>query len=58
MTTDEAVAVLTDPDAGPEDRYRAHADLHALAASGDGAAGAALAWLRLERSGRNACEAP
>jgi hypothetical protein len=56
MTTDEAVAVLSDPEAAPDARYQAHADLTASAAAGDTSASAALQWLRWNRSGRTACD--
>ncbi|GAA1342626.1 hypothetical protein [Saccharothrix algeriensis] len=58
MDTDEAVAVLSDPTSAPDARYQAHADLVAAAAGGDAAAGAALEWLRWNRSGRTACDTP
>ncbi|MFI9812119.1 hypothetical protein [Saccharothrix variisporea] len=57
MTPDEAVALLTDPESPAEDRYQAHADLTAAAASGDREAEAALHYLRWNRSGRTACDA-
>lgn len=56
MTPDEAVAVLTDPDAAADARYQAHAELTAAAAAGDASAAAALEWLRFHRSERSACE--
>ena len=56
MTTDEAVALLSDPAAPADQRYQAHADLTAAAASGDAEAEAALRYLRWNRSGRSACD--
>ncbi|MBB5954167.1 hypothetical protein FHS29_000737 [Saccharothrix tamanrassetensis] len=58
MDTDEAVALLSDPEAPADARYQAHADLAAAAASGDGEAEAALQWLRWNRSDRTACDRP
>ncbi|MBW4717644.1 hypothetical protein [Saccharothrix obliqua] len=56
MDTESAVALLTNPEAAPEERYQAHADLAAAAAAGDREAEAALRWLRWNRSDRTACD--
>ncbi|MFD7658447.1 hypothetical protein ACFV4N_31115 [Actinosynnema sp. NPDC059797] len=47
--------LLTHPNAPADLRYQVHAGLRADAAAGDHEAETALAWLRYDRSARNAC---
>ncbi|MFC6088859.1 hypothetical protein [Saccharothrix lopnurensis] len=50
--------LLVHPNAPADLRYQVHAGLRADAAAGDREAENALAWLRYDRSGRNACDRP
>jgi hypothetical protein len=50
--------LVTHPNAPADLRFQAHASLRADAAAGDREAENALAWLRYDRSGRNACDRP
>ncbi|MBY8851320.1 hypothetical protein [Saccharothrix longispora] len=55
---DIRASLLLRPDTPAELRYQVHAALAAEAAAGDRAAENALAWVRLSRSGRTACDGP